>query len=234
MPLAVALSESQIESARRMFAYMPRWRLAEVSLTKLSDAMPGFDLQASLLKTVAVNAIFGTQVLATMRMAEWVHELLGGGGEALEHGPKLVESMAALKPNNGDKVRMFTSFAAKFCHFFVDAERYPIYDDAARQALRLHLGKDYREDPKQPYTSFCANFENLRSTANLNANPRDLDRYLWLTGMYLRWQKERQNNSKSRVNEELRDHFESPNAITAAEIEALLPASIDRACKTFA
>lgn len=223
MALVVTLSESQIESARCMSAFMPRWQLAEGSLVRLAEAMPGFDLHASLVKAVAVNSIFGTQVLATMRMAEWVHGLLGDG-QTNEMGVGLVETMAALKPNKGDKRRVFTSFAAKFCHFFVDADRYPIYDDAARQALRLHLGKAYCDDTQHPYGSFCRNFENLRSHAGVNANPRDLDRYLWLTGMYMRWQKERRNDSKSRVNEELRNHFNGPKPEVTALLKAMLPA----------
>lgn len=227
MALAVALSESQIESARRMFASMPRWQLAESSLVKLAEAMPAFDLQACLVKTVAVNSIFGTQVLATMRMAEWVHELLGNGRRQ-EHGIELVETMAALKPNEGDKPRVFTSFAAKFCHFFVDADRYPIYDDAARQALKQHLGKDYREDPKQPYTSFCHNFDKLRGLADVTTKPRELDRYLWLTGMYMRWQKERRNNSKPRVNEELLNLLNAPSPEFAALLDAMLPTTLPR------
>ncbi|MCB9935907.1 MAG: hypothetical protein H6840_09460 [Planctomycetes bacterium] len=206
---------------------MPRWQLAESSLVKLAEAMPAFDLQACLVKTVAVNSIFGTQVLATMRMAEWVHKLLGNGRRQ-EHGIELVETMAALRPNEGDKPRVFTSFAAKFCHFFVDADRYPIYDDAARQALKLHLGKDYREDPKHPYTSFCRNFETLRGMAEVTAKTRDLDRYLWLTGMYMRWQKERRNNSKLRVNEELLNLLNAPSTEFAALLDAMLPTTLPR------
>lgn len=227
MALAVALSESQIESARRMFASMPRWQLAEGALVTLAEAMPAFDPHACLVKTVAVNSMFGTQVLATMRMSEWVHELLRNGRQ-WEHGIELVETMAALKPKEGDKPRVFTSFAAKFCHFFVDDARFPIYDDAARQALKLHLGKDYREDPKHPYTSFCTNFEELRGLAGVTTKPRDLDRYLWLTGMYMRWQKERRKKSKPRVNEELLNLLNAPSPEFAALLDAMLPATLTR------
>lgn len=227
MALAIVLSEHQIESARRMFASMPRWQLAEGALVALAEAMPAFDLQACLVKTVAVNSIFGTQVLATMRMAEWVHKLLGNGRRQ-EHGIELVETMAALKPNEGDKPRVFTSFAAKFCHFFVDADRYPIYDDAARQALKLHLGKDYREDPKRPYTSFCSNVDKVRNLADVTAKSRDLDRYLWLTGMYMRWQKERRKKNKPRVNEELLNLLNAPSPEFAALLDAMLPATLTR------
>jgi len=230
MALAIVLSEHQIESARRMFASMPRWQLAEGALVALAEAMPAFDLQACLVKTVAVNSIFGTQVLATMRMAEWVHKLLGNGRRQ-EHGIELVETMAALKPNEGDKQRVFTSFAAKFCHFFVDGERYPIYDDAARQALRLHLGKSYVEDPPHPYTGFCAGFDRLRTEARLEANTRELDRYLWLMGMYLRWHKARQKNTKPIVNEELGSLLNAPTPKFAKELKAMLPSTLRDAFK---
>jgi len=53
---------------------------------------------------------------------------------------ELVDTIAALPSKKGQTKRKRTSFAAKFCHFFVDKDRFPIYDDAARKAIKLHLG----------------------------------------------------------------------------------------------
>ena len=60
-------------------------------------------------------------------------------------------------PQIGDDIpRRFVSFAAKFCHFFIDEERFPIYDEAARDAIRLHLGSGaLTDDEVNPYRRFA-------------------------------------------------------------------------------
>ena len=76
------------------------------------------------------------------------------------------------------------SFASKFCHFFVDAHRFPILDAAARDALRLHLGPGAAREADTGYAGFCAVLARLQATYGLATPVRDLDRYLWIAGMY--------------------------------------------------
>jgi hypothetical protein len=162
-------------------------------------------------------------------MAKRVQEVITGL-DLESAASELVDSIAALPAADNEKPRKRTSFAAKFCHFFVDAERFPIYDDAARKAIKLHLGNTYINNKTYPYEGFCKNFSRLKAEAGLNCTTRELDRYLWLTGMYMRWLK---NRSKKRqlVNVELRELFNNPNPETTAELDALLPSILDRAFK---
>lgn len=214
------LSPSQVEAACRIHNRLKQWQLSEQALQQLWECMPGFDAKASLLKTVSVNAIYGTQVFATVRMAQWVEQIMAKPEGAV---PNLVEAMAKLP----EIERRFTSFAAKFCHFFVDEERFPIYDEAARNTLKWHLGTAYVEDKEKPYVGFCANFSELYNRSGLTCRSRELDHYLWLTGMYLRWLKNCDKPSPL-VNEELLKLFEAPG-VSAADLDAMLPTGVERA-----
>lgn len=51
-----------------------------------------------------------------------------------------------------------------------------------------HLGQPGKNgDTEHPYTSFVANLDTLKQCANLSCTYRELDHYLWLAGMYLKW-----------------------------------------------
>ena len=65
----------------------------------------------------------------------------------------LVEVMAHLPSTDAQKPgRHFRSFASKFCHFFVDADRFPIKDSYAEKMLKHHLGRSaFERDPGNSY-----------------------------------------------------------------------------------
>src|SRR5262249_26085043 len=126
--------------------------------------------------------------------------------------------------HNG-KCRRVTSFAAKFCHFFIDEERFPIYDEAARETIRLHIGDQYLTDLKQPYAAFRQNLQTLQDGLEFQAKQRDIDRYLWLGGMHKRWNKASEKD-KAPINAELRRLFSNPSAEERAELKAILPAGL--------
>ena len=133
-------------------------------------------------------------------MSKWILEIMTKGPR--EAGPELVEKIAALPSKDGDINREFTSFAAKFCHFFIDKETYPIFDEAARVTLKYHLGKRYENDRPRPYAGFCRNIKSLREYASLRCGNAELDRYLWITGMYIRWLDHSEDENPI-INEEL-------------------------------
>jgi hypothetical protein len=180
------------------------------------------------MKTITVNTIYGTQVLAVMRMARHVEGEMAKCVPA-SVGIELVDRLAALpKTEEAKSSRQFTSFAAKFCHFFVDEERFPIYDEAARTMLKYHLGNNYVHDAKRPYSRFFESMNRLRDLGGLHGPGRDLDRYLWIAGMYKRWLAQR-HRKKPLVNRELLSVFRQPAADVAAELDALLPTDFERA-----
>ncbi len=224
MPIHV--EPEQINAALRLFDRLGGWKLAEQALNQLRDLLPrDFSEAACLLKTVTINELYATQILATSKMAKRVHGVLANAGAA-RRDPELVEELAVLDFNR-EKRRMFTSFASKFCHFFLDAEAFPIFDDAAREALKFHLGKDMHWDDDHRYRSFCEGLSVMRAHSKLSTGARDLDRYLWLVGMYLRWLKQR-HKEHPLINEELLRLFKSQDKETILDLEGLLPQSIER------
>jgi hypothetical protein len=200
------------------------------ALKRLRETLPEFDRESCLIKSVAINALYGTQVLAIVRMAEHVEAILQET-DITTAKTELIERLATLPRDSNKRPRQFTSFAAKFCHFFLDEERFPIYDEAAREAIKLDLGKKgYVSDPAHPYSSFCDNLARLRSEASLHRPGRELDRYLWITGMYMKWLKLRHEQNPP-MNAELQSIFNHPDREAAAELDVLLPAHLDRPFK---
>ena len=232
MRLAVPLLLSQVEAADRLSRSLPQWALAERALMSLGEGLPGLSPEETLLKVAAVNSLYYTNVYALARMAEHVHAVLAAFGqeaasdrgtashEGAMQGPDLVERLADLPPSPGQKSpRKFTSFASKFAHFFIDRERFPIYDSYAVRMVTYHLGPaNSVREPDHPYRSFVTNLERLRTLAGLSLSSCELDGYLWLAGQYLSWRR----NRDAIINSELKGLFEAPSPEAAAELASLL------------
>ncbi|MSP94093.1 MAG: hypothetical protein EXR00_02390 [Alphaproteobacteria bacterium] len=79
--------------------------------------------------------------------------------------------------------RMETSFASKYCHFFID-QNLPIYDSRAREALVFLLGKKYvpLEDGTARYLNFCSNFDRFQTANSIRSSVREIDHFLWIVG----------------------------------------------------
>lgn len=224
-PPAVPLAESQVASANALHTLLAAWATTDRALTALRECFPGFDYRACLLKSAAVNQLYGTNVYALARMAEHVATVLDGvdtttGGDMLADA-LLVERLAALPktPTQSRAWRHF-SFASKFAHFFIDRERFPIYDSYAEGMVAYHLGRKEREkDPEHPYQAFIRNLHALRQRAGITCSAVELDRYLWLAGLYRAWR----HNAKSQINVEVARLFELPSPAAAEHLAALLP-----------
>ena len=108
--LAVPLSQEQVNCACRVHQTLVQWRLAESALEKLADRFPDFSAEACLLKTVAVNEIYGTQLFATVRMARHIKAIFADPiPNPVDIG--LVERIATLPAKLGERPRMSVSFA---------------------------------------------------------------------------------------------------------------------------
>src|SRR5438552_7817602 len=102
MELALPLSQEQVDCACRLHERLAQWRLSEAALEKLADKFPGFSAEACLLKTVAVNEIYGTQLFATVRMARHIEGLFAStSAGTADLG--IVEQIAALPSREGEK-----------------------------------------------------------------------------------------------------------------------------------
>ena len=214
--LAIPLTAEQVDAAVRLHGRVAQWQVEDAALNALRERFPDFDAASTLLKVAAVNALFATNVYAVIRMAAHARQTIGGVD--LEHaGPELVEAVAALPPAIGtNNTRRHTSFASKFAHFFVDGERFPIYDKYAAAIVRLHLGRAAVGDPVHPYAAFVTNFQRLRNLSGWTGSGRSLDRYLWLAGIYRAWRRD-----PSKVNVEAARLFTDPPAGAVADLRLL-------------
>jgi hypothetical protein len=214
------LTQRQIDVANRLYDNrLDQWRLSDMALYRLRDKVLGFDDEACLLKSLAINQLYGTRILAIIPMSNHVHDVLSRL-DATAGGIELVDKIAAYRSAEGKVIRRI-SFASKFCHFLIDDRRFPIYDEAVQQAIRFHLGgAQYltSKDPDKKYQVFFENLQRLRKSADIHGKDREIDHYLWIVGMYMRWKK-----PNTQINAELRRFFSEPSLVEKAELNEVLP-----------
>ena len=218
LSLAVPLLPAQIAAAERLHARSRQWRVSDGALHALARRFPDFGDEAVVLKSVAINALYGTNIFAITRMAEHAKGVIATTDLA-SAGPELVEQLAALpKTAKQKKPRLYLSFASKFAHFFVDSERFPILDNYAAKTLVFHLGeKNMVARPGHPYMAFVENLLRLRTAAGLACSTRELDHYLWVAGEYRAWREKR-----AKINVEMENLFKKPSAEDKANLRLLL------------
>lgn len=218
MILAVPLTGPQIDAACRLHERLTRWWHTDSALDLLHARIPGYGPEATLIKASTLNALYGTNVYAIARMAEHVGRLMVNTNlDAV--GPDLVERIANLPPAEGKKRYRFHSFAAKFCHFFVSGERFPILDWYAEEMVQHHLGRaNLVSCGDQRYVAFVKNATALAHAAGLPRPTRELDRYLWLAGICRYWQRTRKRD----VNAEVLEMIEHPSAEDERDIRRML------------
>lgn len=202
-------------AAGSLHSTLTQWRVTDDALSRLQEAMPGFGPEETLLKVVAINALYGTNVFALVRAATHVQTVLGSADLA-NAGPELVESLANIPTTSFARPKRYVSFASKFAHFFISAERFPIYDSYAEQMLLLHLGPSALRRRERPYEAFVVNVERLKLEYGLRCSYREMDRYLWVAGQYRAYAK-----GKRMLNTELLHLFENPSAEQRALLRTL-------------
>jgi len=221
VPLQEPLSLSRIEAAGRIYEALVQWRISDESLRALASAFADFSPTSCVLKVVTVNSLYGTNVYATLRMADHVARVMNDPNRPREAVP-LVERIADLPPRPDEKPRHRASFASKFVHFFVDSNA-PIYDSYAQATLKAHLGRRRGIwDEKRPYAHYVRNIDTLLKEAGLKVDVRSLDRYLWLVGQSRAWQDLRRKGKRETTNRELAEMFRNPHPRVAAELAELL------------
>lgn len=134
MAKPIPLKLELVEAANVLYERIPGWRRSDDALAAIRDGVPGLGPAATLAKVAAVNALYSTTVHAFVRVAEHFATVLARS-DLQAAGPELVDALAAV-PRGGNEKRPVRrlSLAAKFAHFFVDEDRFPIYD---RYAVRM-------------------------------------------------------------------------------------------------
>ncbi len=221
--LAVPLKQSQVKAAGQLYNHLPRWAATDRALNALAEQFPDCGPESALLKVAALNQLYRTNVYAVARMAEHVGRVMAAQNDGTLEAD-LVERLATLPTATDDeKGRVFLSFASKFVHFYVDRERFPIYDSYAVKMLTYHLGRKGQViDNAQPYRAFLINLAALRERLDFPCGNRELDRYLWLAGLCRAWV----HSPKAQINTEVAALLNKGTPETAAILAALLP-SVD-------
>jgi hypothetical protein len=183
MDVGQPLTAENIRAALRLYERLPDWGVTDHALAALAVAFPGFTPEAVLLKAAAINQLYATQVWDIGGMYAHVLDVFGSPWQHLAPAD-LVKRLAAVPG------RTHTSFAAKFCHFFIDQERFPIYDFYADWMVRWHLGRrQAASEPTHAYRAFLTNLYALRKRDQIVCTSRELDRYLWIAGQYRWWKR---------------------------------------------
>ncbi|MBI1948581.1 MAG: hypothetical protein HYS27_23035 [Deltaproteobacteria bacterium] len=203
LSLAVPIHDRQVKAACELHSKLIQWHTTDKALEALKRAFPDWSLSSSLLKIAAINQLYGTNLYAVGRMASHVEQVLGATPPSTRVELAVVDRIAAL-PKAPEQKRTWThlSFASKLCHFFIDGERFPIYDSHAVRVLSTHVGKRIGRDAGNRYADFTEPFFHALST--IGCRPRELDRYLWLRGSFEAWRK---SPEKAPVNVELKGLF---------------------------
>jgi hypothetical protein len=220
--LSVPLARSQVDAAGRLHAELPFWGAADNALEALARKFPGYQNEAALLKVVAINSLYYTNVFAVSRMARHVESVMTEF-EPDTSSPELVARIADLPMTaNQKRARRFLSFASKFAHFFVNSESFPMFDSFAGTLIKLHLGrKGYRTDQDRPYAAYVDNFQKLSRLSGWTGSARGLDRYLWIAGQFRAFR----SKKKVPINRELHQLFVEPPPKIHRDLDLLLGAS---------
>ena len=129
-------TEERVKTACMKFDQDQDVLLVEQSLKELFDQFPGNnDLPHVLLKVVALNRLYSTQIFAVVDVARHIHRNAQAIDAALAAGsPGIVETIAKVTVTVSGKERNNYSFATKYCSWHNPAS-YPIYDSRVDRYL---------------------------------------------------------------------------------------------------
>jgi hypothetical protein len=189
-----SLHANQIDAALQFWSENGGWESKEI--LQLKKAFPSCH-EAIRIKAVSVNLLYGTNVIAILKVADCVQRVLERKRTA---GPELVEEL--VKEIKGVTKRKNHSFAAKYAHFFIDSEL-PILDWYAEWMAVQHLGPSKSSKPER-YLRFAEGVETLKRLSGLTCTCAELDQYLWVAGEFWCWKA----NPRLNISQELKPHFE--------------------------
>jgi len=165
--------------------HMPGWAGTDRALTLLAESVPGLDPDAVTLKAAAVDRLYYTRHYRLGDAIERIVEVLGPEPARPTNAAEAIALVEAIAPIEvGGKDRWHWSFASKFGHWFLH-DSLPIYDQWAIRAVAHHFGRIRWQTTA--YRDFAEHVHALRDASGLECTTREMDRFLWLSGMYRAW-----------------------------------------------
>ncbi|MBU3907339.1 MAG: hypothetical protein KKA64_03755 [Nanoarchaeota archaeon] len=183
------LEDKKIEIAKEIYSKLPKWNLANSTLTNYFNKNPlNNNKEVILMKVILIDSLYKTNLKDQIAVAEHITKI-----------EKLDEMLKQGSPHAVDKIskcigKNLLSFASKFCHFH-NKIRYPLYDKYVCIALSKLIGwKDTRT-----YQNFLDGIERFRKENSLiGVSFEDLDKFLWLYGLLITL-----NSGKKDINKEI-------------------------------
>lgn len=174
------VTPSQIAAANAIHdGHMPGWASTDRALTLVGRSVPGVGLDAVTVKAAVVDRLYYTR---HYRLGDSVERIVEVMADPPVEAVAMVEAIAPLSVR--DRTHWYWSFASKYSHWFIDPEL-PIYDSWAIRAVSHHFGRMTWKTTA--YRDFAEHVYALREASGLDCGIREMDRYLWMSGMYRAW-----------------------------------------------
>ncbi len=212
----VPVIHAQINAAFYLFRHLPQWEDTERIFATLRDRLPGFNYEEVVVKAATLNHLYSTRVFALLTVSKHIAAVMA---DPPDDPDEFVTALATVPDRAATKgPRHHWSFASKFTHFFVDADRFPIYDSYNVMMLRYHLGRQAVANTVNPYAAFRTNLQQFQTLGHLEEfSLRELDRYLWLAGLYRDWLK-----GNREINVEVQELFAAPGEEARGLLDILI------------
>ncbi len=178
--------QNGIQAANDLYdKFCDDWRAVDDALCDLGRKYPDFSLRSCLLKTSAVNQLYGARLfyvhvpVAARTIKDFLPERL--------NRPLTVSDVERLINRMPKK---YTVFVSKFVHFFVDVEL-PLQDSFCARAVKYYLTREWPRDPEWSYRTYCSELAEIKRQFKIAGavTTRQLDRFLWVAGQFRGWEK---------------------------------------------
>lgn len=174
-----------------MHGYLQKWvtlekyRLQESSLNLLFRRFcpQNTEIEHVLLKVSVLNDFYSTNIFDTHAVARHIQRLKPDN--RLKDGDAVLVNDLA-KVTIAGKIRIFYSFASKFCNHH-NADSFPIYDSYVEKML-MHFNRknpfaSFQKPDLRHYPTFVEIIRAFQSQYDLGRfTLREMDIYLWLAG----------------------------------------------------
>lgn len=184
---------ARVAAVERLWARTPGLIQGERALFALQGCFPRYDAESTLLKVIAVHSLDSSRTFPVARWAEHVTQTLIGL-DPLDVGRELVDALAALPGVKPAEHRRALTFASRFAHYFIDADRFPVLD-AWSEAELARLAPPPNDD-ECAYVEFATRHARLAAQTGM-PRARQLGHFLWLAGQYRVWSRNRRTSIQS-------------------------------------
>lgn len=205
------LTEAGVEAAIELRqSHLPGWFAAARALSEMREELSASTLASFLGRSAAVNDLYNAQLgSAVLPVARFMFELQQRGELVLpeDSAADVVERIGRYGRSTKDLLGCQV-FASKYAHFFVDPDRFPVYDKYAARALLFHWGSFEPSvmDGASRYRHFCTVLDRVLAASELDdVSLGDVDAYLWLAGIYREWLR---RGKHAAINSEAKKLFE--------------------------